>query len=63
MSKFIGRRCEMLILKDLVNKKSSCLIVVKGRRRIEKSRLLEEFGQFFKKTFEFSGLPPSKETR
>ena len=53
----------MLILKDLVNKKSSCLIVVKGRRRIEKSRLLEEFGQFFKKTFEFSGLPASKETR
>ena len=62
MSKFIGRKEELLILKDLLNKRSSSMVVIKGRRRIGKSRLLEEFGSCFKKVFTFSGLPPTKNT-
>ena len=62
MSKFIGRKEELPLLKDLLNKKSASLIVMKGRRRIGKSRLLEEFGHSLKKTFTFSGLPPSDKT-
>ncbi len=62
MSKFIGRKEELPLLKDLLNKKSASLIAIKGRRRIGKSRLLEEFGHSLKKTFTFSGLPPSDKT-
>jgi len=62
MSKFIGRKEELLILKDLLNKRSSSLLVIKGRRRIGKSRLLEEFGYQFTKVLTFSGVPPTKKT-
>ena len=59
MTKFIGRKDELSLLKNLSLKRTSSLIVMKGRRRIGKSRLLEEFGLQFKKSFTFSGLPPS----
>ena len=36
------------------------LIIIKGRRRIGKSRLLAEFGKKFEHCYIFSGLPPSK---
>src|SRR3569832_774705 len=60
-SRFIGREVEMSRLKGLLDKRSSSLIVVRGRRRIGKSRLLAEFGQGMKSFF-FSGNPPVYKT-
>lgn len=60
-AKFIGRESEMSRLKGLLSKKSASLIVVRGRRRIGKSRLLAEFGKEMKSFF-FSGNPPIRET-
>ncbi len=60
-SPFIGREPEIARLKTLLNKKSASLIVVRGRRRIGKSRLLAEFGKEMKSFF-FSGMPPVKKT-
>lgn len=57
MPKFIGRNKELQLLNNLLKKRSASLIVIKGRRRIGKSRLLEEFGRSFPKTYTFSGLP------
>ncbi|MBM3197796.1 MAG: ATP-binding protein [Chlamydiae bacterium] len=62
MARFIGRVGELRLLHGLLQKGSASLLVVKGRRRIGKSRLLEEFGCSFQKTFTFSGLPPTKQT-
>ncbi len=56
-SPFIGREPEMERLKGLFSKRSASLIVVRGRRRIGKSRLLAEFGKEMKSFF-FSGMPP-----
>lgn len=55
---FIGREEEMLTLQRLKKKASASLVVVKGRRRIGKSRLLEEFAKSFKKAYLFSGIAP-----
>ncbi len=60
-SQFIGREAEMARLKGLLDKKSASLIVVRGRRRIGKSRLLAEFGKEMKSYF-FSGNPPVRKT-
>lgn len=60
-SPFIGREAEMDRLKGLLKKKSASLIVVRGRRRIGKSRLLAEFGKGMKSFF-FTGTPPSRKT-
>src|SRR3990167_3870836 len=57
LSSFIGREPEMERLKGLLTKRSASLIVVRGRRRIGKSRLLAEFGKDIKSFF-FSGMPP-----
>jgi len=57
MTPFIGREPEMERLKGLLSKRSASLIVVRGRRRIGKSRLLAEFGKEMKSFF-FSGMPP-----
>jgi AAA+ ATPase superfamily predicted ATPase len=62
MANFIGRQSELKILGKLLEKTSASLVVVKGRRRIGKSRLLEEFGKQFAKMFFFSGLPPTEKT-
>ena len=43
MSKFIGRQPERKLLEDLLLKQTASLVVVYGRRRIGKSRLIEEF--------------------
>lgn len=55
---FIGRKRELKLLNDLFQKKSASLVVMRGRRRIGKSRLAQEFA---KKTphYIFSGLPPA----
>jgi hypothetical protein len=58
---FIGREPEMEMLKGLLSKRSASLIVVRGRRRIGKSRLLGEFGKEMKSFF-FSGMPPLRKT-
>ncbi|GAB4235504.1 MAG: hypothetical protein Tsb0021_15090 [Chlamydiales bacterium] len=56
---FVGRNAEMQELIDLLKKKSASFVVVKGRRRIGKSRLLDEFSKD-KKTFKFTGLAPQE---
>ncbi|MDR3477633.1 MAG: ATP-binding protein [Gammaproteobacteria bacterium] len=55
---FVGREPELKELRKFFNKKSSSLIVVKGRRRIGKSRLIEEFARDCE-FYQFSGLPPT----
>ncbi len=55
---FVGREPEMARLKGLLSSRSANLIVVRGRRRIGKSRLLAEFGKEIKSYF-FSGNPPT----
>ena len=57
MSRFIGRKSELEQLNQLVTKKSSSLVVIRGRRRIGKSRLVEEFGRHHR-FISLSGLPP-----
>lgn len=60
MTDFIGRKAELAELEALKNKKKASLIVIKGRRRIGKSRLIEEFAK--KQTcYSFVGLPPTPE--
>jgi AAA+ ATPase superfamily predicted ATPase len=51
MDKFIGRNKQLSILKQLLTKKTASLVVIKGRRRIGKSRLAEEFSRLFHKAF------------
>ncbi|MDA0938965.1 MAG: ATP-binding protein [Proteobacteria bacterium] len=57
---FIGRKAELERLKALYKKKASSLVVVKGRRRIGKSRLIGEFAKISNaQTFwSFAGLAP-----
>lgn len=61
MPKFIGRKHELETLKRFVKKKTASLIVVRGRRRIGKSRLIEEFAKPYK-FYTFSGIPPTQKT-
>jgi hypothetical protein len=57
---FIGRKDILDRLKQLPSHKSN-MIVVRGRRRIGKSRLIQEYAK--KKRFlEFSGIPPTSST-
>lgn len=58
---FIGRAEELRTLKRFLRKKTSSLIVVKGRRRIGKSRLIEEFAKDFI-FYSFAGLAPTEKT-
>ena len=57
---FVGRKAELERLKTLYKKKASGLVVVKGRRRIGKSRLIGEFAKISNaQTFwMFAGLAP-----
>ncbi len=57
-SQFVGREKEMARLKGLQSKSSASFIVVRGRRRIGKSRLLSEFAKGTNSFF-FSGLAPT----
>lgn len=59
--KFIGRREPLEKLQRLFRKKTASLVVIRGRRRIGKSRLVDEFAK--NSTFySFSGLAPTKKT-
>lgn len=55
---FVGRDRELELLKELFQKKSASLVVCRGRRRIGKSTLIQEFGKTAGKFLEFQGLPP-----
>ncbi|ETR73618.1 MAG: ATPase family protein [Candidatus Magnetoglobus multicellularis str. Araruama] len=62
MSTFYGRKNELKQLQYLISKKSASLVVITGRRRIGKSRLVEEFVRKNKKHNKvlISGLFPDK---
>ena len=62
MSKFIGRKQELKRLKELKTKSIASFVVVRGRRRTGKSRLIEEFSKEFEYYYAFSGLPPDENT-
>jgi uncharacterized protein len=55
---FFGREQELQRLQELSAKKSASLVVVKGRRRIGKSRLTEELARRLPryKALHFQGL-------
>ncbi len=55
---FAGRDSELNLLNNLRRKQVSSLVVVTGRRRIGKSRLIQEFSQHFKQFIQFQGLAP-----
>lgn len=58
---FVGRERELRDLKLLLERKTASLVVIKGRRRIGKSRLIEEFSK--EKVFlRFEGIAPTKYT-
>lgn len=57
---FVGREEELKTLEELKTRRSAQFVTVKGRRRIGKSRLIEEFSKSFEKKFFFTGLPPTK---
>lgn len=57
MSQFIGREEELKALRGRLEIDTANLIVINGRRRIGKSRLIKEFAKPFK-FYQFSGLPP-----
>ena len=56
---FIGREQELTQLKDQKGGRSASFIVVRGRRRIGKSRIIEEFSKEFSIKYFFTGLPPT----
>jgi len=58
---FIGRQEELRRLKDLTRKASSSIVVIHGRRRVGKSRMIEEFAKDYR-FLRFSGLPVTKKT-
>lgn len=60
-SPFVGRKKELEELELLLHKKNASLVVIQGRRRIGKSRLVMEFGKKHK-LYAFAGFPPSKGT-
>jgi len=61
MSDFIGRKSELSDLKSLLKKRTSSLAVIRGRRRIGKSRLIAEFCSTLPAIF-FAGIPLTKNT-
>jgi AAA+ ATPase superfamily predicted ATPase len=62
MHKFIGRKAELDQLNRIMQLRKSSFIIVKGRRRIGKSRLIKEFGKNFDHYYSFAGLAPNDNT-
>ncbi len=56
---FVGRSQELKDLQRYLKKRSASLIVIKGRRRVGKSRLVEEFARDLN-FYSFAGLLPDK---
>ena len=61
MTKFIGREKELSLLNRFSKKRSASFLIVRGRRRIGKSRLIEEFAKPYK-FYTFSGIVPTEKT-
>ena len=61
MTKFIGRERELNLLNRFSKKRSASFLIVRGRRRIGKSRLIEEFAKPYK-FYTFSGIVPTEKT-
>jgi uncharacterized protein len=61
LSRFIGRTVELQELQRFLKKKTASLLVVRGRRRIGKSRLIEEFARSYR-FLSFIGQPPNEKT-
>lgn len=61
MSTFVGRETEIQELADLQQNNVASLVIVQGRRRIGKSRLIEEFAKN-QKFYSIAGIAPTKET-
>jgi len=59
--RFIGRSSELKELNNLLEKRTASLVVLQGRRRIGKSRLIEEFAKN-RSFYIFSGIPPNPQT-
>lgn len=59
--KFVGRKAELQELDKLLEKTTASLAVIKGRRRIGKSRLIAEFAKKHR-FLSFSGLIPEDDT-
>ena len=55
---FVGREREMQLLEEFRGRRTAGLAVCRGRRRIGKSTLIEEFGKGFERFYEFYGLAP-----
>ena len=62
MDGFHGRQKELAQLNRFLDKKTASLVVIRGRRRIGKSRLAQEYGKQFE-TYSFSGLPIDHEKK
>lgn len=58
---FIGRQHELKRLSALIKKGTASFVVIKGRRRIGKSRLVYEFSKHFDNYYKFEGLAPEKD--
>jgi len=56
---FVGREKELELLNSLISRQAASLVVMKGRRRIGKSRLVEEFGKGMRMVT-LSGLAPAQ---
>lgn len=64
MPAFIGRKYELDSLKQVANRPSASLVVVRGRRRIGKSRLVEQLAEELQdyQFYSLVGLPPAEGT-
>lgn len=60
---FLGRTNELNLLKNLRAKRTASLVIIKGRRRIGKTRLAEEFAKIWSRVLLFSALPPEPHTQ
>ncbi len=58
---FVGRTKELAMLRRFLDKRSASLIIVRGRRRVGKSRLIKEFAKLGR-FYSFVGIAPTPET-
>lgn len=60
-NEFIGRKAELRELRKLADSPRSKLVILEGRRRVGKSRLVAEFARG-RRFYRFTGLAPTPET-
>lgn len=60
MKQFIGRSLEYQRLKSFLKHSIASFLVIKGRRRVGKSTLLERFTHEFSQSYVFTGLAPEE---